>query len=447
MAENRIQQLSTARVYKLLRKSSLKIVDLRPVEAFNGWCTRGETRGGHILGAKSLPAKWTRYIDWPDILKAKKLHPAQTVVLYGYDREETENIALRFLRAGFSDVGVYHEFVSEWSSRPELPMSKLARYRNLVSARWLQSLLVNGNAPEYDNGKFIVCHAHYRNRNAYDQGHIPGAVELDTNSLESPETWNRRSPGEIRKALEETGITSDTTVILYGRYSSPDNSDPFPGSSAGHIGAMRCAFIMLYAGVKDVRILNGGFQAWIDEGFEVTKVNTPKRAVSDFGASIPQHPELAVDLEEAKEILRSPDRNLVCVRSWREYIGEVSGYNYIHKKGRIPGAVFADCGSDAYHMENYRNVDHTTRDYHEIEKIWAESGITPDKHNAFYCGTGWRGSEAFMNAWLMGWPRVSVYDGGWFEWSSHEENPYQTGLPAAQAELAELKDGKGAGLI
>ncbi|MFP4014969.1 MAG: rhodanese-like domain-containing protein, partial [Chitinispirillaceae bacterium] len=236
MAENRIQQLSTARVYKLLRKSSLKIVDLRPVEAFNGWCTRGETRGGHILGAKSLPAKWTRYIDWPDILKAKKLHPAQTVVLYGYDREETENIALRFLRAGFSDVGVYHEFVSEWSSRPELPMSKLARYRNLVSARWLQSLLVNGNAPEYDNGKFIVCHAHYRNRNAYDQGHIPGAVELDTNSLESPETWNRRSPGEIRKALEETGITSDTTVILYGRYSSPDNSDPFPGSSAGHIG-------------------------------------------------------------------------------------------------------------------------------------------------------------------------------------------------------------------
>jgi thiosulfate/3-mercaptopyruvate sulfurtransferase len=127
--------------------------------------------------------------------------------------------------------------------------------------------------------------------------------------------------------------------------------------------------------------------------------------------------------------LQASDKNLVCIRSWSEFTGEVSGYNYIKKKGRIPGAVFANCGSDAYHMENYRNLDHTTREYHEIERMWAEAGIGPDKHNAFYCGTGWRGSEAFFNAWLMGWPRVSVFDGGWFEWSNDHENPYETGVP------------------
>jgi thiosulfate/3-mercaptopyruvate sulfurtransferase len=80
-------------------------------------------------------------------------------------------------------------------------------------------------------------------------------------------------------------------------------------------------------------------------------------------------------------------------------------------------------------MENYRNVDHTTREFHETEEIWMNNGITPDKHLAFYCGTGWRGSEAWFNAWLMGWPRVSVYDGGWFEWSNDPENPFETGVP------------------
>ncbi|MFW6061725.1 MAG: sulfurtransferase, partial [Planctomycetota bacterium] len=225
------------------------------------------------------------------------------------------------------------------------------------------------------------------------------------------------------------GITHDTTVILYGRFSFPDYDDPFPGSSAGHLGAIRCALIMLHAGVADVRVLNGGLQAWLDEGLETTADKSPRRPVKEFGADIPGRPELVVDLPEAKEILQSPEKNLVSVRSWREWIGQVSGYHYITKAGRIPGAVFGNCGSDAYHMENYRNVDHTTREYHEIEAIWAEAGITPEKHNAFYCGTGWRGSEAFLNAWLMGWPRVSVYDGGWFEWSNDESNSVQTGVP------------------
>jgi len=36
---------------------------------------------------------------------------------------------------------------------------------------------------------------------------------------------------------------------MYGKFMSPDNNDPFPGSAAGNIGAIRCAFIMLYAGI------------------------------------------------------------------------------------------------------------------------------------------------------------------------------------------------------
>jgi thiosulfate/3-mercaptopyruvate sulfurtransferase len=288
---------------------------------------------------------------------------------------------------------------------------------------------------EHNGNRTVVCHAHYRNPEAYTSGHIPGAISLDTLALEAPETWNRRSPEELKHSLEQHGITSNTCVILYGKYMYPDNNDEFPGSAAGHIGAIRCAFIMMYAGVKDVRVLNGGFQAWEDEGYEISTEDVKKVPVEEFGTKIPLQPNLAVDIDEAKEMLASKTSDLVSVRSWPEFIGEVSGYNYIEKKGRIPGAIFGNCGSDAYHMENYRNADLTAREYHEIEKIWNEAGITPDKHIAFYCGTGWRGSEAFYNAWLMGWPKVSVFDGGWFEWSNDPQNPYETGIPEDSVNL------------
>ena len=85
-----------------------------------------------------------------------------------------------------------------------------------------------------------------------------------------------------------------------------------------------------------------------------------------------------------------------------EFIGNRSGYHYIEKKSRIPGAIFGNCGSDAYHMEIIAILITPCGGYQEITSAWKEGGITPDKHVAFYSGTGSRGSEAFMSAWLMG---------------------------------------------
>ncbi len=422
-------RLSTPELRDRLNDADTHVVDVRSIDAYNGWRLRDEPRGGHIAGARTLPFKWSAYLDWIEIVRAKGILPGHAIIVYGYDAEESAQVARLFHRAGHDRVGVYHDFVAEWSADDALPMERLPRYAHLVSPWWLDSLIARGSAPEYEGGRFVLCHAHYQNRADYERGHIPGAVDLDTNSLESPVTWNRRSPAEVRDALLALGITADTTVVLYGRFSFPDNSDPFPGSSAGQLAAFRCAFIMLWAGVKDVRILNGGLQSWLDAGFPVTTDEDEQRRADEFGAEVPGAPELAVDLPEAREIIASPGANLVSVRSWPEYIGEVSGYNYIAKKGRIPGSVFGNCGSDAYHMENYRNLDHTSRESGEIVKAWNEAGITADAHNAFYCGTGWRGSEAFFNAWLLGWPRVSVFDGGWFEWSSDDGNPIETGEP------------------
>lgn len=410
------------------------IIDVRPVDAYNGWKLQNEPRGGHIPGAKSLSVKWADYMDWIEIVRSKNILPGQELVLYGYSPAETEKVAKMFIRAGYPNINVYDHFCDEWSADQDLPMDSLSRFRNLVHPAWLNDIISGQSPAEYDGENVVICHAHYRNREAYLDGHIPGAIDLDTLALESPETWNRRSPEELEQALLQHGITAETTVVLYGKYMHPDNDDPFPGSAAGHIGAIRCAFIMMYAGVKDVRVLNGGFQSWKDAGYEISDDIAPKLPAKDFGVPIPAKPGLAVDLAEAKNMLASDHAELICVRSLPEYIGEVSGYNYIEKKGRIPGAAFANCGTDAYHMENYRNLDHTTREYQEIVKIWKDAGITPDKHLAFYCGTGWRGSEAFYNAWLLGWPKVSVFDGGWFEWSSDPGNSYETGMPSRMEE-------------
>jgi thiosulfate/3-mercaptopyruvate sulfurtransferase len=426
---NLFNEITTHELLSQLNNKNIKLIDVRNINAYNGWKLKNEKRGGHIKGAKSLPIKWSNYIDWIEIVRSKHIIPENKIIIYSYSKDESEKVAKIFQKAGYNNISIYNHFIDEWSANENNPMEQLARYKQLVSAEWLKDLIDGKTPAEYNNNKFVVVHSHYRHRNAYLSGHIPGAIDMDTLALEAPETWNRRSPEELKKALEEHGITSDTTVILYGKYMSPDSDDEFPGSAAGHIGAIRNNFIMLYAGVKDVRVLNGGFQSWKDAGFEISTKDEPKKPISEFGATIPSRPELAVDVPQAKEMIKSDDANLVCVRSWPEYIGEVSGYNYIEKTGRIPGAVFGNCGTDAYHMENYRNLDHTTREFHEVAKIWEEIGITPDKHNAFYCGTGWRGSEAFYNAYLMGWPRVSVFDGGWFEWSNDENNPFEKGVP------------------
>lgn len=422
--------IDTHEVHSRLDNPDDIIVDIRPLAAYNGWRLNGEARGGHIRGAVSFPFEWTQYkFEIQEMLYARGINRKRVIILYGYDEKNTQAMATMLHEAGYEQISIYNRFGNEWVSDPDLPMDQLSRYQHLVYPDWVNQL-INGRTPlEYHGNDYVICHAHYGIKEDYDKGHIPGAIELDTLLLESPETWNRRSPEELKQALESKGIRHDTTVILYGRFSNPKNEDPYPGQSAGHLGAIRCAAIMLYAGVKDVRVLNGGIGRWKAAGFEITTEERHPEPVSDFDLQIPAHPGYFIDTPEAKEFLTAEDANLVCIRSWEEFIGNVSGYNYIEKKGRIPGAVFGNCGSDAYHMENYRNLDLTIRQAQEVADNWKEAGVAPDKRNAFYCGTGWRGSEAFFNAWLMGWPRVAVYDGGWFEWSNDPDNPIANGTP------------------
>ncbi len=424
-----MREISTEQLALSVERSSCSVFDARPVDAYNGWPLGGEKRGGHIRDARTLPAAWTGQEQWEQLARDKGARPDRPVVVYGYGQDAGE-VAERFEAAGYGQVSLYRHLVDEWAADDSLPMDRMARFQTLVYPDWVRQLLSGERPAGFTGKRYAVCHSHYRNRADYETGHIPGAIALDTELLESPDTWNRRTPEQLQRALEGLGITADTTVVVYGRFSSPRNHDPHPGSAAGHLGSIRCAVLMMYAGVKDVRVLNGSIAAWGQAGYSLSREPVSPEPVPDFGASVPGWLEIMIDTPRAKEVLASERDNLVSVRSWDEFIGEKSGYHYVFKKGRIPGAVFGNCGSDAYHMENYRNVDLTTREYHEVEAMWRGAGIVPEKLNAFYCGTGWRASEAFLNAYLMGWNRIAVYDGGWFEWSSDPANPIAVGVPS-----------------
>ncbi len=428
-------ELTNQELIEWAKKPNHYLLDIRPIATYNGWALNNEPRGGHIRGAKTFPLSWTNYDEWEELLPRKDINPKDSIIVYGYNKDQAKTMVEKLAEIGYKDVKVFSGFM-EWSMNSDLPMDNLPRYQQLIYPDWLKTLIDGGTPPTYKGNRYVVCHATYFYREDYDSGHIPGALHLDSVTLESPKDWNRRSTEEIQKTLLELGIDKDTTVILYGRFNHPNNEDPYPGRQAGQIAAMRCAHILMYAGVNDVRILNGGLASWIEAGYELTKEDHKPEPISDFGTEVPARPELFVDTPEAKDMLASDMAELVSIRSWKEFIGNVSGYHYIETPGRIPGAIFGNCGSDAYHMENYRNIDHTIREYHEVRDIWARDGITPDKHIAFYCGTGWRGSEAFFNAYFMGWPNISVYDGGWMEWVSDKSNPIATGIPEEEEIIA-----------
>jgi thiosulfate/3-mercaptopyruvate sulfurtransferase len=426
--------ISPAELATRLGDPLLTIVDVRPLRAYNGWRQGDDARGGHVPGAVSFPAEWLASVDRPEIgrlLAGKAIAPGRDVAIYGGADRDAELVAEALVGFGVPDARVVSGGFGAWAADPTRPVERLARHDRLVHIDWLAEVLAGGAPEAAPGGPFRLFHVNFGVPDEYAEGHIPGAHYLDTNWLENPVDWNRRTPAELDAALRSLGITPDTTVVVYGRDTVGDANEKWPGRRAGQIAATRALLILRYAGVEDVRLLDGGYDWWVNAGHPVETTHRAPEPVEAFGVSIPVRPELIVDLPEAKQILADrAGAALVSVRTWREHIGQVSGYNYIGPAGRIAGDVWGNCGSDAYHMQHYRNVDNTMRAYPEIAANWADAGITANKWVAFYCGTGWRASETWFYAWLQGWDRIAVYDGGWFEWSADPvNNPIEIGDP------------------
>nr|WP_315212535.1 rhodanese-like domain-containing protein [uncultured Duganella sp.] len=290
----------------------------------------------------------------------------------------------------------------------------LVRWRQLVTPGWLAALAAGAEVEAPPRPGWRLFEVGCGCAALFEHAHIPGASYIDTRAFEAEPLWNKRADDVVLGLLLSRGIRHDTTVILYGR---------------NNLAAARLAHLLLYAGVGDVRLLDGGFAAWEAGGHACAQ--GPVRlaagdAAADFGVPFPAHPEYLIGTPHARALLSAADGALVSIRSEAEFLGKVSGYSYIAARGDIPGARWGRAGADGdvNSMSAYHLADGRMKPAAEIVRQWREHGIVEGLRIGFYCGTGWRASMAFFYAWLMGWPRISVYDGGWLEWSGGGRDRY-----------------------
>ncbi|WP_054178790.1 sulfurtransferase [Trabulsiella odontotermitis] len=402
--------MATSLTFSQLQQHHGVVVDTRPSAFYNGWPQALNGPQGHEPAARNLAARWLSAMsdeqlrDWA---KQHQLRADTALALYGSE-EDVRAVSARLKKAGFNHLSTLSDALNDPAR-----LQKLPHFEQLVYPQWLHDLQQGKTVTAAPTGDWKVFEAGWGAPKYYLISHIPGAGYIDTNEVESEPLWNKVSDAQLKAMLAKHGIRHDTTVVLYGR-------DVY--------AAARVAQIMLYAGVKDVRLLDGGWKTWSDASLPVERGTPSKETPApDFGAPIPGQPQLMLNMEQARALLHRQDASLVSIRSWPEFTGVTSGYSYIKPKGEIAGARWGHAGSDSTHMEDFHNPDGTMRSADDIAAMWKSWNILPEQQVAFYCGTGWRASETFMYARAMGWTKVSVYDGGWYEWSQNPKNPIASG--------------------
>ncbi|MDZ7343660.1 MAG: sulfurtransferase [candidate division KSB1 bacterium] len=280
-------------------------------------------------------------------------------------------------------------------------MSGYANPEVLVSTDWVV---------QHKNDPNVVIVEVDVDTSAYDEGHVPGALAWNWQT-QLCDTVRRDviSKADLEKLLGQSGISNDTTVVLYG-----DNNNWF--------AAWAFWQLKMY-GHKDVRIMNGGRKKWLAENRELTTdVPTPKKAT--YRAE-ERNEKLRAYLPQVQEAMKSPNAVLVDVRSPDEFTGKILSPPGLpetcQRGGHIPGAKNIPWAQAC-------NEDGTFKSADELQTLYVGKGVTDDKNVIAYCRIGERSSHTwFVLKYLLGYPNVSNYDGSWTEWGNLVGAPVEKG--------------------
>jgi len=242
-------------------------------------------------------------------------------------------------------------------------------------------------------------------RDHYADGHIPGAVyvDLDTElaAPASPESGRHPLPdlAELQESARRWGIGSGRPVVVY--------------DDLGNTAAARAWWLLRYAGVGEVTLLDGALGAWRTAGLPLESGIPADPAPGDVVLRAGALP--VTDAEGAAELALSG--LLLDARAGERYRGEVEPVD--PRAGHIPGAVSAPTG------ENLA-ADGTFLPPEELRKRFEERGAGAASRIGVYCGSGVTAAHQIAALEIAGF-EATLFPGSWSAWSADPARPVTTG--------------------
>lgn len=237
----------------------------------------------------------------------------------------------------------------------------------------------------------------------YLAGHLPGAVfaDLDRDLAGPPGDRGRHplpDPAALQETLRRWGVRQGGRVVAY------DDAD---STIAG-----RAWWLLRWAGVADIRILDGGLRAWLADEQPLSDV-VPEPPAGDVVVRPGQMP--VVDAEEVAALVR--DGVLLDGRAEPRYRGEVEPMDKV--AGHIPGAVSAPVTGNTDAEGRFLGRE-------SLRARFAGLGADGSQPIGVYCGSGVTASQEVLALELAGVP-AALYPGSWSEWISDGQRPVATG--------------------
>ncbi|MFC4145346.1 sulfurtransferase [Micromonospora mangrovi] len=242
-------------------------------------------------------------------------------------------------------------------------------------------------------------------RDDHRAGHLPGAVfvDLDTALCGPPGPAGRHplpDPATLQAALRAAGVRAGHPVVVY------DGGD---GMSAA-----RAWWTLRWAGHRPVRVLHGGFPAWVAAGLPVT-TDDPAPAPGDVTVAPGALPVL--DAGAAARLAAADSGVLLDVRAAPRYRGETEPIDPV--AGHVPGAV--NLPAPEYVTDGrFPPVD-------ALRERFAGAGVTETGVVGAYCGSGVTAAQAVLALHLAGRPDAALYVGSWSNWVADPTRPVATG--------------------
>jgi thiosulfate/3-mercaptopyruvate sulfurtransferase len=243
------------------------------------------------------------------------------------------------------------------------------------------------------------------NRDAYAEGHIPGArfIELQSIVTDRDGTLNELPPVEsLERVFTDAGVGERGRIVVYSR-------DP--------LFAARAWFTLDYLGQGSrTSYLDGGYARWTSEQRPVSTETVPVVPVA-FRASVRR--ELVVSLKAMQTLVKwrkelGSDLAMIDARAPEQFCGKEAGAG-VERGGHIPGAV------NVLWTENL-TTDVTQRllPDRELRELYTSAGVSPRSTNIVYCRTGMQATLNYVVLKYLGYD-VALYDGSFTEWSGQAD--------------------------